>query len=190
MKILYVEDNAVNMMLVERVAKMGGHDVVGRTIGEAALEDFDAIKPDLVLMDIQLEGKLNGLDVVRELRKRGVQLPIVALTAYAMKGDREKALAAGCDEYLPKPLPVPKLVELLKAYRPRPSAMPASAHTVTNSTAPRDKTQPVRAQTPDDLAPGAAHNADTTTQDRLSTRSSDTKMNAKPYEDSSMDSAV
>jgi CheY-like chemotaxis protein len=116
MHILYVEDNKANLMLVERVARMGGHKVSNRTTGEATLADFDDINPDLILMDIQLEGKLNGLEVVRELRQRQFQLPIIALTAYAMKGDREKALDAGCDEYLPKPLPINKLVELLQTY--------------------------------------------------------------------------
>ncbi|MEL6271716.1 MAG: response regulator, partial [Chloroflexota bacterium] len=68
MRILYVEDNQVNLMLVERVAKMGGHEVINRTSGEAALADFDEINPDLILMDIQLEGQMTGLDAVRELR--------------------------------------------------------------------------------------------------------------------------
>ncbi|MEL6152112.1 MAG: response regulator [Chloroflexota bacterium] len=116
MRILYVEDNQVNLMLVERVAKMGGHEVINRTSGEAALADFDEINPDLILMDIQLEGQMTGLDAVRELRTRGVEMPIVALTAYAMKGDREKALAAGCNQYLPKPLPINVLLDLLKKY--------------------------------------------------------------------------
>ncbi|MEM6284144.1 MAG: response regulator [Chloroflexota bacterium] len=116
MRILYVEDNQVNLMLVERVARMGGHDVINRTSGEAALADFDEINPDLILMDIQLEGEMTGLDAVRALRQRGVELPIVALTAYAMKGDREKALAAGCNQYLPKPLPINVLLDLLKKY--------------------------------------------------------------------------
>jgi len=116
MRILYVEDNKVNLMLVERIAQMGGHEVVNRTTGEAAIADFDDIDPVFVLMDIQLEGKMTGLDAVKELRAQGKKLPIIALTAYAMKGDRERALEAGCDEYLPKPLPVKVLLELLKKY--------------------------------------------------------------------------
>lgn len=116
MRVLYVEDNRTNLMLVERVAKMGGHEVVNRTTGEAAVSDFDDIQPDFVLMDIQLEGEMTGLEAVEKLRAQGHKLPIVALTAYAMKGDREKALASGCDEYLPKPLPINTLVELLRKY--------------------------------------------------------------------------
>lgn len=116
MRVLYVEDNRVNLMLVERVAKMGGHEVINRTSGEAALADFAEIAPDLVLMDIQLEGAMTGLEAVQKLREQGYTVPVVALTAYAMKGDREKALRAGCEEYLPKPLPINKLVELLHRY--------------------------------------------------------------------------
>jgi two-component system cell cycle response regulator DivK len=116
LRILYVEDNAANLSLVHRVARVGGHEVVNRTSGETALRDFDKINPDVVLMDIQLEGALTGLDVVRQLRADGKRHPIIAVTAYAMKGDKEKAIDAGCDDYLPKPLPIPKLVELLKDF--------------------------------------------------------------------------
>lgn len=117
LRILYVEDNAANLSLLYRVAKMGGHEVINRSTGEKALADFDAIKPDLVLMDVQLEGVLTGLQVVERLRAQGHTLPIVAVTAYAMKGDREQALAAGCDDYLPKPLPIKRLVALLEHYQ-------------------------------------------------------------------------
>ncbi|MFZ4814263.1 MAG: response regulator [Phototrophicaceae bacterium] len=117
LRILYVEDNPANLSLVHRVAKLGGHEVVNRSSGETALRDFSGIKPDLVLMDIQLEGKMSGLDVVRVLRQQGYNVPIVAVTAYAMKGDKEKALEAGCDEYLPKPLPIQELVALIERYQ-------------------------------------------------------------------------
>lgn len=117
LRILYVEDNAANLSLVHRVARIGGHEVVNRTSGEAALKDFDSIRPDMVLMDIQLEGVLTGLDVVKTLREQGKTLPIVAVTAYAMKGDREKALEAGCNAYLAKPLPIKELIELINQYQ-------------------------------------------------------------------------
>jgi two-component system cell cycle response regulator DivK len=116
MRVLYVEDNRANLLLIERVAKMGGHEVFGRARGEDAVAEFDEIQPDFILMDIQLEGRMTGLEAVEKLREQGHTLPIVALTAYAMKGDREKALAAGCDEYLPKPLPINKIVELFTKY--------------------------------------------------------------------------
>jgi CheY-like chemotaxis protein len=125
MRILYVEDNQTNLMLVERLARIGSHEVISHSDGEAALANFETDKPDLVLMDVQLGGVLNGLDVVKTLRERGHKLPIIALTAYAMVGDRERCLAAGCDAYLPKPLPVEELVDLFQRFDPK-NTTPAS----------------------------------------------------------------
>jgi CheY-like chemotaxis protein len=114
MRILYVEDNQANVFLVRRVAKMGDHEVMNYIDGEEALRKIDAINPDLILMDIQLSGALTGLDVVRKLRSDGHKMPIIAVTAYAMVGDMEKCLAAGCDDYLAKPLPIQRLVEIFE----------------------------------------------------------------------------
>lgn len=118
MRILYVEDNPANLFLVQRVARMGNHEVLNYTTGETALENFERDHPDLVLMDVQLAGNMTGLDVVRKLRGSGYRTPIIAVTAYAMIGDRERCMDAGCDDYLAKPLPVPKLVEIIKRYDP------------------------------------------------------------------------
>jgi DNA-binding response OmpR family regulator len=68
-------------------------------------------------MDIQLSGELSGLDVVRKLRDQGYKTPIIAVTAYAMAGDRERFLEAGCNDYMAKPLPVPQLVNLIQHYQ-------------------------------------------------------------------------
>src|SRR6185369_2341742 len=131
MRILYVEDNPANLSLVQRVARMGGHQVVTYAEGEMALANYDRDKPDLVLMDLQLSGKLTGLDVVKELRSAGHQTPIIAVTAYAMIGDRERCLEAGCTGYLAKPLPVSELVDLIKQYEaPVPLAEMAAAPAV------------------------------------------------------------
>jgi CheY-like chemotaxis protein len=113
-KILYVEDNPANLYLVKRVAQ--DHEVINYIDGEEALANFEQDRPDLVLMDIQLSGHLSGLDVVRKLREAGHNVPIVAVTAYAMVGDRERALAAGCDDYMAKPLPIPQFVRLIEHY--------------------------------------------------------------------------
>jgi CheY-like chemotaxis protein len=113
-KILYVEDNPANLYLVKRVAQ--DHEVINYIDGEEALANFERDRPDLVLMDIQLSGHLSGLDVVRKLRESGHKVPIVAVTAYAMVGDRERALAAGCDDYMAKPLPIPQFVRLIEHY--------------------------------------------------------------------------
>lgn len=120
MKIMYVEDNTANVLLVRRVARMGGHEVINYIDGNEALDNFEGVNPDLVLMDIQLAGELTGLQVVQRIRARGSRVPIIAVTAYAMLGDKERVLEAGCDDYLPKPLPIPQLVEIFDHYARQP----------------------------------------------------------------------
>ncbi|MEP7291376.1 MAG: response regulator, partial [Chloroflexota bacterium] len=122
---MYVEDNPANISLLQRIARMGGHDVINYTNGEVALDNFGKDNPDLVLMDLQLEGRISGLDVVKQLRERGFKTPIVAVTAYAMVGDRERCIEAGCDSYLSKPLPVAELVELVQTYERKSKPTPA-----------------------------------------------------------------
>lgn len=116
MRILYVEDNPANVFLVKRVARMGNHEVVNLMDGDQVLNQFNTIDPDLVLMDVQLIGNLSGLDVVRQLRQQGKTTPIIAVTAYAMVGDRERCIEAGCDDYMAKPLPIQRLVEIFAHY--------------------------------------------------------------------------
>jgi CheY-like chemotaxis protein len=124
MKIMYVEDNPANLSLLQRIARMGGHEIVSYTDGESALTHYDVDKPDLILMDVQLSGGMTGLDVVKMLRAKGYRTPIVAVTAYAMTGDRERCLEAGCDTYIAKPLPVAELVELVQRYEARLKSPP------------------------------------------------------------------
>ncbi len=123
MRILYVEDNPANLSLVQRVARIGNHNVISYMNGTSALENFERDNPDLVLMDIQLPGSLTGLDVVRRLRARGYQTPIIAVTAYAMVGDRERCLEAGCDDYMAKPLPVADLIAMFNRYDKQPASI-------------------------------------------------------------------
>jgi two-component system cell cycle response regulator DivK len=158
MRILYIEDNPANISLLQRIARMGGHDVLYYNDGEVALANFTRDNPDLILVDLQLAGVLGGLDVVRKLRSDGVKLPIVAVTAYAMVGDKERCLEAGCDGYLAKPLPVAELVEIVQKYQLGTKAAdvkPAPVPVVTTATAPvpeslkpkqEDATVPDRAQ--------------------------------------------
>jgi len=115
-RILYVEDNQANVFLVKRVARMGNHEVITLADGAEVLAQFAKLAPDLVLMDVQIAGDLDGLEVVRRLRQQGYTTPMIAVTAYAMVGDEERCLQAGCDGYLPKPLPIPRLVELFAHY--------------------------------------------------------------------------
>jgi CheY-like chemotaxis protein len=116
MRILYVEDNPANVFLVKRVAKIGQHEIVNFIDGREAIRKYDDVNPDLVLMDIQLVGETSGLDVVKELRARGVTTPIIAVTAYAMVGDKERCIEAGCNDYLAKPLPIPRLIEIFQQH--------------------------------------------------------------------------
>ncbi len=129
MRILYVEDNPANVSLVKRVARE--HELVNYVDGEEALRNFEKDNPDLVLMDIQLTGRLSGLDVVRELRQKGYTVPIIAVTAYAMIGDRERCLAAGCDDYMAKPLPIPDLLRLFEKRKQEIEASAIASATVT-----------------------------------------------------------
>lgn len=118
MRIMYVEDNAVNLELVRRIARLGGHDVISFSNGQDALDALQTDTAHLILMDIQLEGEMDGIEVVKRLRARGDQRPVIAITAYAMRGDEERILGAGCNDYLPKPLPISLFITLLAKYDP------------------------------------------------------------------------
>lgn len=115
MRILYVEDNEANASLVQRIARAGNHEFIHYVDAESALEDFPAINPDVVLVDIRLAGQMDGLEMIQHVRDAGHALPIVVLTAYATDGDREQFLAMGCDEFIVKPASVNQLVAILSA---------------------------------------------------------------------------
>jgi len=104
-KILIVEDNRQNMKVVEMTLRPHGYTLLEATNGEEALERAVRHKPELIIIDIQLP-KLNGLEVTRTLRQMPAfsHIPIIAVTAHAMKGDKEKAIDAGCNVYLTKPI--------------------------------------------------------------------------------------
>ena len=104
-KILYIEDNAKNFYLVEYLLTAKGHEVLWARDGREGIEAAGRSKPDLILVDIQLP-VMDGHAVARALRGNPelAKIPIVALTSYAVAGDREKALAAGCDGYIEKPI--------------------------------------------------------------------------------------
>jgi CheY-like chemotaxis protein len=104
-RILLVEDNPLNRELIQEFLEAWGYDVAYAADGLEALVEARRSIPDLILMDLQLPGK-DGFQVLAELRTdaRFRQVPVIALTAFAMKGDREKALAAGFDGYHSKPI--------------------------------------------------------------------------------------
>ena len=105
-KILIVEDSPDNMKLFRTLLTMRGHAVVGLPGGDELLETIGREQPDVVLMDIQLPGK-DGFALLGEIRRSQHRaLRVLALTAYAMSGDRERALEAGFDGYLTKPIDI------------------------------------------------------------------------------------
>jgi len=113
-KILIVEDSPLNMRLLEMVLRAKNYTLLKATDGEEALDMAIREQPDLIIMDIQLP-KLNGLEVTRKLRETPAfnHTPIIAITAYAMKGDKERVIESGCDAYLSKPINTRELPEMI-----------------------------------------------------------------------------
>lgn len=109
-RILVVEDNPMNMELVCEVLEARGYEVWQATSATEALERLKAGKPELILMDIQLPG-LDGLSFTKQLKQSPAtrDILVVALTAHAMKGDRDRILEAGCCGYIPKPIDIKEL---------------------------------------------------------------------------------
>jgi CheY-like chemotaxis protein len=115
-KILLVEDNEMNRDMLSRRLERKGYQVVLAVDGQSGVESARTESPDLILMDMSLP-VMNGWEASREL-KAGSQtrvVPIIALTAYAMAGDRERAMEAGCDEYDTKPIDFPRLLGKIEA---------------------------------------------------------------------------
>jgi CheY-like chemotaxis protein len=114
--ILVAEDNEVNQIVVEQILADTGHAYTIVENGRLAVEQFKALSPDLILMDVSMP-QMNGLEAtqaIRELEKAtGGHVPIVGLTAHALKGDREMCIEAGMDDYVPKPISVSKLNETI-----------------------------------------------------------------------------
>ncbi len=113
-KILIVEDNPESMRLLEMVLRAKNYTLLMATDGEEALDIAMREQPDLIIMDIQLP-KMNGLEMTRKLRETPAfnHTPIIAITAYAMRGDRERVIESGCDAYLSKPINTRELPEMI-----------------------------------------------------------------------------
>lgn len=116
-RILVVEDNARNMKLVRDVLQYAGYDVIEASTGEEGVAAAVAHVPDLVLMDLQLPG-IDGHEALRRLRARLGQrrVPVVAVTAFAMKQDREQAMSEGFDGYVEKPISVRGLIGQVRRF--------------------------------------------------------------------------
>jgi CheY-like chemotaxis protein len=116
--VLVVEDNDMNMQLVEYLLEEGGYQIVKAASGEEALTIARGAAPvDLILMDIHLPG-IDGLSVIREMKndERTKSIPILAVTAHAMRGDKDRFLEAGCDGYISKPIDVKTFLTSIRSY--------------------------------------------------------------------------
>jgi len=116
-KVVCIEDNATNMLLVSRIVEVEGHDLLQAEDGHSAIDLLNNCDPDIILLDINIPG-ISGLDLARMIRKseRLSPVPVIATTANVLVGDKERCIEAGCDDYLPKPLDIRKLRELLRYY--------------------------------------------------------------------------
>jgi len=116
-RILLVEDNSLNRRVAEFILKSQGYVVIEAKNGQEALELSRLHLPDLILMDLQLPG-LDGFATTRAMKNdaRTRSIPVVALTAYAMSGDEEKAMAAGCEGYITKPVDPIEFPEMVAGY--------------------------------------------------------------------------
>jgi CheY-like chemotaxis protein len=115
--ILVIEDNKLNMKLVNGLVKIGKYRMLEAIDAESGIQLIREQRPDLVLMDIQLPG-MDGLSATKIIKEDPElkDIPIVALTSYAMQGDKEKALAAGCTGYITKPIDTRKFLETVSQY--------------------------------------------------------------------------
>jgi len=115
MKILYIEDNEDNIFMLKNRLTRAGHTVVVATDGAQGVAMASSERPDVILMDLSLP-VLDGWQATREIKAAAdtEHIPVIALTANAMAGDREKALAAGCDDYDTKPVELPRLLGKIK----------------------------------------------------------------------------
>lgn len=104
-KILIIEDNEQNLYLETFILQKNGHEIIQARNGETGIALANQVLPDLILLDIQLPG-MDGYTVAEELRKNPeiADIPIIAVTSYAMTGDRERILEAGCTSYIEKPI--------------------------------------------------------------------------------------
>ena len=116
-RILCIEDNDSNLRLVSRIVEGEKHEFLMAVDGLTALALAQSERPDLILLDINIPG-LNGLELARRCKADPAlaNIPVIATTANVLRGDRERCLEAGCDEYLAKPLDVRELQTMLRAY--------------------------------------------------------------------------
>lgn len=121
--ILVAEDNEINQMVIEYTLLDAGYEFMVVENGKLAVQQFQSIRPDLILMDVSMP-EMNGMEATKAIRDlerdTGAHVIIVALTAHALHGDRDKCLAAGMDDYMPKPISPRVLTERLAQWLDKP----------------------------------------------------------------------
>lgn len=115
--VLCIEDNRTNMLLVSRIVEAEGHELLRAETGPRAVEILKETRPDVILLDVNIPG-IHGLDLARMIKDDEdlKDIPVIATTANVLVGDKERCLEAGCDEYLPKPLDIRRLRQLMRRY--------------------------------------------------------------------------
>ncbi len=121
-RVLIVEDNELNMKLFNDLLEANGYGTIQTRSGVEAVELTRTHRPDLILMDIQLP-EVSGLEVIRWIKDDEAlrHIPVIAITAFAMKGDEEKIRQGGCEAYLSKPISVVKFLETVRHYLSDPA---------------------------------------------------------------------
>jgi len=116
-KIFVVEDNALNLRFFSDLLQLKGYEVTGTQDGNNAIEMIRKFMPDLVLMDVQLNG-VSGLDLVREIKKDKYLglTKIIVVTAFAMKDDRDRIMASGCEAFIAKPIAIENFIQMVETY--------------------------------------------------------------------------
>lgn len=116
-KVMIVEDNELNMKLFNDLLEASGYQTIQTRSGMEAIDLARQHKPDLILMDIQLP-EVSGLEVTKWLKESNDlhMIPVIAVTAFAMKGDEERIRKGGCEAYISKPISVPKFIETIQTY--------------------------------------------------------------------------
>lgn len=116
-RVLVVEDNELNMKLFNDLLEASGYETLQTRSGLEALDLARAHRPDLILMDIQLP-EVSGLEVTKWIKEDDAlrAIPVIAVTAFAMKGDEERIRQGGCEDYLSKPISVSKFIETVRHY--------------------------------------------------------------------------
>ena len=126
-RILYIEDNFQNRRLVKKLLRLHGYDMIEAEDGLQGIAVAARERPDLILMDINLPG-IDGMEATTRLKSSSSELsdiPIIAVTANAMRGDRERIMEAGCDSYLQKPIDNTRMIEMIRSFIGAGDPMPA-----------------------------------------------------------------